>query len=251
MTLLTLRWFFGHFWLLVAAWFPGCATVLAPPVPMVVHKYGNTGGETLLVLLPGIADHATDFAAHGFVDDLRTAGVGADVWAVDAYYAYYVQRTNIERLDQDVIHPARALGYRRIWLVGISMGGLGALLYAEYHAERISGMIVLAPFLGDARMMAELRAAGGARHWNQASTDERDYQRDLWRWLKRYGERSDRAPLLLLGYGEQDGYAEAHALLADLLPDDHVFTAPGGHTWPVWRRLWQMLLAARLSALNA
>ena len=52
----------------------------------------------------------------------------------------------VDRLKEDVINPAKEKGYTKIWLVGISLGGLGSLLYAMEHPSDIEGMLVLAPY---------------------------------------------------------------------------------------------------------
>ena len=56
----------------------------------------------------------------------------------DIHLSYYITRTAIQRLREDVILPARASGYKRISLAGISLGGLGAL----YHAIEASIMFL-------------------------------------------------------------------------------------------------------------
>src|SRR5712672_3477612 len=55
----------------------------------------------------------------------------ADIVVADLHFGYYLRQTAIERLREDVILPARTRGYQCISLVGISLGGFGALYYAE------------------------------------------------------------------------------------------------------------------------
>lgn len=47
-----------------------------------------------------------------------------------------------------------------------------------------------------------------------------------------------------LGFGNDDRYVAAHRLLAETLPDDHVFPVPGGRDRPAWREAWPKLLDA-------
>ena len=57
--------------------------------------------------------------------------------------------TFLERLATDVIAPAKARGYDEIWMMGPSMGGFGSLFYARAHTTDITGVLSIAPFLGD------------------------------------------------------------------------------------------------------
>ena len=99
-------------------------------------------------MLPGRSDDPEDLVEEGLSQILQQNEEHADIWIVDAHLGYYVSRTLIERLHTDVILPARRSGYARIHLLGISMGGLGALLYARQHADSIDSLLLVAPFLG-------------------------------------------------------------------------------------------------------
>src|SRR5205814_411265 len=149
-----------------------------------VWRRSGSAGRRLLVLLPGRGDRAEDFASHGFVD--AAARLPVDCVAVDATLGYYMKRTIVTRLLEDVIAPARQAGYRRVWLVGISMGGLGALATAQQHETDIEGILLLAPFLGDEEVIDEISARGRLARWtpSPAADGSDDYHR-LWRWLKR------------------------------------------------------------------
>src|SRR3546814_13006534 len=57
----------------------------------------------------------------------------ADVLLTSATFAYYKERNIVERLQQDIIAPARAQGYQHIWLAGASIGGMGVLFYEHEH----------------------------------------------------------------------------------------------------------------------
>jgi len=93
--------------------------------------------------------------------------------------------------------------YREVWLVGISVGG----------PDHIARALLLAPYLGETEWM--------------------------WRWIRDQPAH----PRLYLGYGSRDRFAAANALFAGYLPPEHVLTAPGGHDWRTWRRLWQDFLS--------
>ena len=212
------------------------------PVPVWSHRCGQ--GEStppLLVLLPGIADTAEDYERHGFVDAIRRRRVPVDLAFVDAHYGYYAKRSVLDRIRDDVVAPARASGYRRIWVGGISMGGFGALLYASRFPGEIDGVLALAPYLGGASLIEEIAAAGGLRRWNPLDVSGHEHERSVWSWLRDDGDRI-RHPPILLGYGEADRFASAHRLLSEILPPNRVLTTPGKHQWSVWRRLWESWL---------
>jgi pimeloyl-ACP methyl ester carboxylesterase len=193
----------------------------------------------LLVMLPGAYMSAEDFSRHGFAAALD--GWPIDVIAVETGVDRYLDNVIAERLHQEIILPAQARGYRRIWQLGISLGGMGALLHAQAHPGMVEGILLLSPFLGTRGLIAEIAAAGGLRHWpgvQQAPT----YEQSLLTALGQYRADDARWPKLLLGYGVQDRFAAAHRLLAELLPEDRVFTAQGGHDWETWTALWHRML---------
>ena len=83
-----------------------------------------------LILLPGAYMHAQDFIEHGFVSAAQK-GFAADIIAVETGMEAYLDGSIVGRLHQ-VISPLRHKDVR-VWLAGVSLGGLGALLYAQAH----------------------------------------------------------------------------------------------------------------------
>jgi len=197
--------------------------------------------RTLVIMLPGLGDEPEDYVANGFLDDMRLRGREVDVVVVDAHLGYYRKRELLTRLRHDVFEPARTEGYRSIWIVGISMGGMGALLSAREFDEQVDGVVLLSPFLGRRPALRKISAAGGAQPWDAPKETSSDYTVELWRWLKAYpSESAMRAPIYL-GYGTQEGN-RFHWMLADLLPEEHVVTIAGGHEWDTWKVAWGELL---------
>ena len=193
--------------------------------------------DTLLVMLPGAYSTPDEFTREGFVDAVRDARLAADVMLVDAHLGYYNNKTILERLSADVMAPARQQGYRHIWIVGISVGGFGGLLYAQTHPGELSGVVTLAPYLGE-RAQSPLADPGEGIPRTPNETQ-------LWQWLRGYVGFTQTAaprPPLYLGYGVDDRFAFSHRLLAAALPAERVFTTEGGHDWPEWKRLWQRML---------
>ncbi|VWX62233.1 conserved hypothetical protein [Burkholderiales bacterium 8X] len=207
---------------------------------------GRTRSETLLVFLPGAFLKPEEFEREGFVDAVKEHGVDADSLLVDADVSYYYDQTFVERLHQDVLEPHRALGYQKIWLVGISIGGFGALIHELANPGLVDGVVVLAPYLGRRPVGAEIIKAGGLRRWKapEGPPPDQEVDRKLWPWLQRYTDpvAARGLPPLYLGYGLSDRFAPNHGLLADALPAGHAFTTEGGHDWPQWSRLWRDML---------
>jgi len=226
-----------------------CALLHPTKIPMPVHEYrvrADAPARTLLVMLPGRLGTAEQFMAEGFVDLVLTSGYALDVIAAEAHIGYYYNKTVIERLRQDVILPARARGYQRIWMLGISMGGLGAIWYDRTHPGDLDGLILLAPYLGDRQVVDEVEAAGGIRGWHQDEKDRGLFQKEIWGMTKGYEDQRTTAGRLFLGYGLQDGFARSNSLLASEIPADQVATLPGSHDWRTWRLLLTRLLENRV-----
>jgi pimeloyl-ACP methyl ester carboxylesterase len=215
-----------------------CAT----PITSVSYT-GARPGQRLIVFLPGIGDIAEDFEARGLIDAMTASSVVADAIAVDAHYGYYARRSVIDRLAHDIVLPARRRGYHDIWLVGVSLGGMGALSYAMHHPEHIARLVLLAPYLGEAKVIREFDDARGLA---QAPADEGSaaaHTRRLWTWISRYDGETGLFPKLYLGYGKRDRFAKSNAQLARHLPHAHALAIPGGHDWRTWKRLWGAFLA--------
>lgn len=224
--------------------FPRLMRWLHTPRPFVMqqHEYaGSNPVRDLLVLLPGIGDSVENFHQYGFIDPVREMDWPVDIVMVDGQYGYFANHTALQ-LHEAVFRPAKACGYRRIWLAGVSTGGFGALVYASRYPSDITGVVAMAPFLGQRGLIKEIAGAGGIIHWSNSHADDHDEARKLWCWLKSYVERGPELPDLYLGFGEQDLFARAQHLLAAALPKDHVFTEPGDHRWPTWAHLWARFL---------
>jgi len=198
--------------------------------------------RALLVMLPGATDTPEDFLRHGFVQTLRERHLPVDTILADAHMNYYLERSICERLAQDIILPAHSGQYRKIWLLGISLGGMGALLTALTHPAEIDGVILLAPYLGNRGKIAEIVRYGGLDEWQPDKNQPLDDEQALLTWLKAYRSDTPALPAIHLGYGKEDRYAPASELLAQRLPDHRVVAIPGGHDWETWQRLWQHFL---------
>jgi pimeloyl-ACP methyl ester carboxylesterase len=222
----------------------GCVFFRSPEVPMrvVAHeRHAPERARGLVVLLPGIFDAPEDFGEKGVLALIRRADPRWNAVAVDAHLGYYKGKHNsiVERLEVDVIAPARRRGYRQVWLLGVSLGGFGALVYASRFP--VDGMIVISPFLGPEEIVDEVRRAGGLASWSPERDPDDDgetrFFRSVWSWLRGYPASKPRPPLFL-GYGGEDKFAADNRVLAKGLPRSRVVMHPkGDHDWESWTAL--------------
>jgi pimeloyl-ACP methyl ester carboxylesterase len=224
-----------------------------PAKPLVAEWHWATPGEhgqRLFVFLPGRRDRASDFGRRGFITLAQRRILGLDCVAVDATLGYYVNGSLAGRLQREIIDPARAVGYREIWLVGVSMGGLGAFFHERAYPGEVNGLILLAPFLGDdQKLFAEIDAAGGAATWacSQPAPAEKpkksEFQRELWRFLGRLPLDQARQLQIWIAYGDADRLLPGIERLRNVVPPERVFRLKGGHTWKVWTTGFNVILA--------
>jgi len=212
------------------------------PMPAIrVPASATQRADVLAVMLPGAYDRPRDFIRHGFVEALGAQRYAVDVVLADAHLRYIENGSMVTRLHDDIVQPARDAGYARIWLVGISLGGLASLALTMRHPELIAGVVAIAPYLGSPQTLQQVAAAGGAERYADQRHDPNDLEALLWTWLG-HTDGAQRSALHLYT-GSDDRFIAAHRLLAQLLPPDHVVEVPGGHDWPPWEQLWQRWLA--------
>jgi len=227
-------------------------SIVKNKVDVIQDMASGTGqSAVLIVFLPGAYDKPEHFVDHGFIHALRDRQVVVDALMADMHVEYYTADQVVERLREDIILPAQEKGYKHIWLVGISLGGYGALLYARLHASDISGLFLIAPFMGNRTLLAEIGRTGLAE-WSAGQIESADKERALWSWLQCYSNanRSER-PSLYIGYGTEDRFADSNRTLAKILPSEHVIVTDGGHEWATWIRLWQAFLDCGALSLDA
>lgn len=222
----------------------GCSLVMRDtpaPIPTAIRPLdasGRTG--TLVVFLPGRGDTMAAYEEAGILTTMREAGVKADAIIVDAHLGYYFKRTVVERLRADVLLPARQQGYRRIVVVGVSLGGLGALLLERDHPGSADALVLLAPYLGEKEaFFGRITAAGGPRAWAAGREPlVGSVEEQLWTFL---GTKTSALPPTWLSSGREDKYRRGHLLFATLLPAARVTAIEGGHDWKTWHALWRDL----------
>jgi pimeloyl-ACP methyl ester carboxylesterase len=201
------------------------------------------GSKNLLVMLPGAAMEAADFATNGLVAAAHDRHPETDIIAARPDLDLYLDGDVAGALHGAIIAPALAQGYTQIRLLGISLGGMGALLYAALHEQHIAAIFLLAPFLGTPGTIAEIEAAGGLPHWKPGAVSTAPEARML-SWLQAYLAHPRPHPSIYLGYGTKDRFARSHKMLGAQLAEENVFTHPGAHDWETWAPLWRRMLDA-------
>jgi S-formylglutathione hydrolase FrmB len=207
---------------------------------------GNPRGRRLVVMLPGADIRPGDFESEGFVPALRERSWPADAVALDLDLADYIEPGFPAQLHESVVAPALRQGYTRISLMGISLGGMGALLYARAHPKLAGSVILLAPFLATRGTIAEVVAAGGLAAWQPGRPTTAGFENSLLAWLQSPRFQAPILPRVILGYGTEDRFAAASVLLAAMLPRERVIAISGGHDWPTWERLWRRIVDTAL-----
>lgn len=212
---------------------------------MLLRTDWHTAGarsDTLIVLLPPSLSSLDDFYQHGLVDALRQRQIPADLLLADVTAQHVMNRTVVTELHTQVVQPAQAQGYQRIWLMGISMGAFCALHYVAAHAPGLAGLCLLAPYPGTHDVLAEIRAAGGALAWAGTQTGPGQDERAWWYWLGQQAHVGEWPTPVYLASGQSDRFLSGQKLLAELLPPGHTQLLHGGHDWPTWKSLWEQWL---------
>lgn len=225
-------------WFACVALLAGCIAGGDPrqPIPTAFIPAPQVA-QRLMVVLPGRADDLRALQRSGVVEAIQRSWPDTDVMLAELSLPYYLDGKASRRLHDHVIAPARQFGYREIWLSGASLGGMGTLMYDQAYPGEVDGLVLLAPFLGDAAILREVASAGGVARWDagpaQAITAD-TWQHELWRHVQDLSRDPVRARRVWLAYGDQDKLRKAIALLAPALPPGQVLVRSGGHNWGVW-----------------
>jgi pimeloyl-ACP methyl ester carboxylesterase len=223
---------------------PSCAWIPRPAsVPVTSLEAGKSSSSEMVVFLPGRWSHVEEFEREKFFEMAGKRWPTARLVALDLHIGYYKNRSMAERIHHDVVLPARAAGVKTLRFVGISMGGMGALIYDVEHPGQVDELILLSPFLGKDDALREIEAAGGALRWKPGAVSDEDFTRRLWSKLReKWLLREDR-PDVWLGCGFQDRLAPQNRQFAkDFLKPEETRWQDGGHDWPTWRGLLQSRL---------
>lgn len=208
------------------------------------YYYGpESDKRSLVIALRGLGGSVQDFENYGFVQALNQSYPSFDLVCPDAHFGYYRKRNLLPRLQEDVIQPALAQGYAHIYLVGVSLGGLGSLLSLQNAPHQYDGVILLAPYSGEEELHAEVRqylAGDRGAPWEKEPSASDQSLADLWLWLLNNNALLNQGHIWL-GYGDSDRLS-GHDLLAELLPPDRVVVIEGAHRAAVFAELWRQIL---------
>jgi hypothetical protein len=224
--------------LLAAGMLLGCFPRGDPskPIPAALIS-APAKAQRLVVVLPGRGDDLIALHKSGVAQAVQSAWPDADVMLTGLALGYYMEGLAEQRLHDEVIVPARRRGYAQVWLVGASLGGMGAVMYDRAYPNEVDGMVLLAPYLGEKRVLSQMTAAGGISAWQpppKQAINADNFPEKLWRQLQTWSRQPSAARNVWLAYGKADRLREAMPLLAPVLPPGHVLLREGGHEWRVW-----------------
>jgi len=191
-----------------------------------------------LGLLSGSYSSPEDFVREGFPQALERRGIAARIVMAEVRASWFSDGSVVQRVRDNVVEPSLALGLERVWLVGVSLGGLACLAYAARHGGQIERMALLSPYPGTREVLGEIDAAGGLAQWRPRDAQP-DPEREAWAWLRDPGPG---APQVDCYFGSGDRFAEGQRRMAGCLPRAAVHEVAGGHEWRDWRAMWDDFL---------
>ena len=203
--------------------------------------------RVLLALLAGSLSVPEDLVREGFPDAVRAHGIDADLVLGETRAAWFADGSMVGRIEDAVVAPARGRGHTRIWLAGISLGGLAAVCYSARHEDELEGLALISPYPATREVLREMDAAGGPQEWQPEIPPEGDLEREAWRWLADGGAR--RAPVHCY-IATEDRFVDGQRRMASTLDPDRVHEMPGGHDWAAWRALWDEFLTDSKASLQ-
>ena len=206
----------------------------------------TNGASNLILLLPGAYMTPEDYEKAGFFAAVRQRQLALDITAVDLDLASISDGTALPALQAEILTSAREQGYEKIWLGGISLGGLLALCHNADTPGSVDGLCLIAPYPGSRLTTNAIARAGGLHQWQATPEELTDPEFRMWRWLK--------APPpdfpVFVGYGTEDRFAGGMQQIADCFPPAARHALPGDHDWPVWQILWERFLDSKMLAVE-
>ncbi len=217
------------------------------PVDLLWDKTGKKN-DSLIIFLPGLIDTAKTFKNENFFTIAREAGIKADMVSASIHIGHLIKEVMVKRLETDIFNPAIKAGYHNIWLVGLSIGGLNALLFYKKYEKNICGVVTISPYIADTELRKELQQAGSVKDWQPKSVENmKVFNKELqflWVWLQKQVSNNN-LQQIYLGYGEQDRYIEEIKLLQNILDNNNVITVDGHHNWVTGQKIWRQQLLSR------
>jgi pimeloyl-ACP methyl ester carboxylesterase len=202
----------------------------------------SSGAPNLIIMLPGAYMTPEDYQQAGFFSAISQRKLPLDIATVHLDLEAISSGSALPAIQAEIIEPARQQGYRKIWLGGISLGGLLALGHAADYPGQIDGLCLLAPYPGSRLTTNAITRAGGLTAWQPTTEELNDPEFRVWQWLK---QPPTELPSFV-GYGTEDRFASGMQEIAACFPANARHAIPGGHDWPVWQQLWEHFLDRNL-----
>lgn len=196
------------------------------------------GADDLLVLLPGAYMRPEDFVDADFFGEVQRRGLALDLCAAAIDMATVSDGRAAAAVREQLLEPAHQT-HRRVWLGGISLGGLMSMEITASHPGLVDGLCLLAPYPGSRIVMNDIERAGGINAWEPDAEALRDPDTRVWHWLK-----APPAMPVFVGHGRRDRFAQGMAQVAACFPRASRHVVEGDHDWPAWRVLWSRFLDA-------
>lgn len=227
---------------LAATTFPSCTALLPKPVdPIPTHWIDAPRPgpiRRLVIVLPGRGDDLRTLLDFGIAAAIQRSQPDFDVVLVEATLSYYMDGKFVSRLHEQIVVPARQRGYGEIWLAGASMGGMGVIFYEQAYPGELSGLLLLAPYMGQEYLIKEITAAGGVANWEPGpkplEVNRSNSAREQWRVVKSWVHNPTLRNRVWLVCGDSDWLRPAADLIGAVLPRGQYITPAGGHAWKVW-----------------
>ena len=171
-------------------------------------------------MIPGACMRPGDLVAAGFLADVSSRGLALEVRILDCDAIGTTLQGAAPAPAAEALQQARREGHRRIWLGGISLGGLLALAQALDEPDSLDGLCLIAPYPGSRPTLAAIERAGGLAAWRPTPDQLDDTEFRVWNWLR----RPPASLPVFVGWGDQDRFAQAIGQLAGCFP-------PGTAAW--------------------
>lgn len=215
-------------------------------MPFEFYSSGLGSADELIIFLPGRGDDIDAYQRAGFIDTLMESEQPLDAVVADAHLGYYYGGVLADRVHQDILLPFQKKGYKQFIIVGTSLGGYGALWINHEYNDLISGVVLLAPYLGKNPVIKEIQSAENLQAWRSDLDREPGIDDEVWLWIAGLKDcEPSKIQSVILAVGKKDKFFEAAGLLSKSLPDSRLFFNDGGHDWKTWHALWGDVLKSQ------
>lgn len=235
---------------LIALPFTGCRLLLQKPtrpVRKLIFRPSDGEAKETIVLLPGRLSPPEEFVQYGVVKEIQSRRPHAEIIVPDLHLGYYMAGLADVCLHDEILSSARSQKHK-VTILGVSMGGLGALMYSLRYPGEVDELLLLSPFVGEEALITEIQAVGGLPKWESNVNIPRGKEQALrkcWGEIKRQWLPSGSSvrPTMKLAVGREDRLLRSNAYFAkEILRKGEFIELDGGHDWDCWLRCTQAVL---------